>query len=107
MPVVLIAAPNVFMTCTRYGHLKCQATPLALILRGGAVGDLDPVRTPNRARYFRLLTLAVAVALGLIASLEWWLSGPAWRVLVVVAVSAVIGWIAGRAIFHRRMFKEK
>lgn len=72
-----------------------------------AMGELDPVRTPNRARYFRLLTLAVAVALGLIASLEWWLSGLAWRFLVVVAISAVIGWLAGRAIFRRRMFREK
>lgn len=71
------------------------------------MGELDPVRTPNRARYFRLLTLAVAVALGLIASLEWWLSGPAWRFVVVVAVSVVIGWIAGRTIFRRRMFREK
>lgn len=71
------------------------------------MGDLDPVRTPNRARYFRLLTLAVAVVLGLIASLEWWLQGPFWRVFVVIAVSAVIGWVAGRAIFRRRMFREK
>ena len=71
------------------------------------MGELDPVRTPNRARYFRLLTLAVAVVLGLIASLEWWLQGPAWRVLAVIAVSAVIGWVAGRAIFRRRMFREK
>ncbi|CAM4204552.1 hypothetical protein [Palleronia rufa] len=65
------------------------------------MGELDPIRPPARARFFRSLTVGVAVVLGLIASLAWWLQAPLPRVLIVLAVSAAIGWAAGRVMFRR------
>ena len=66
------------------------------------MGELDPIRPPGRPRYFRSLTVGVAVVMGLIASLAWWLQAPMPRVLIVVAVSAAIGWVAGRLMFRKR-----
>ncbi len=66
------------------------------------MGELDPIRAPGRPRFFVLLTVGVAVALGLIAALSWWLQNPMPRVLIVVLVSAAIGWIAGRMMFRRK-----
>ncbi|PZX18464.1 hypothetical protein LX81_01097 [Palleronia aestuarii] len=64
------------------------------------MGELDPIRAPERPRFFRRLAIGVALALGLIASLQWWLQSPMPRVLIVIAVSAAIGWIAGRMMFR-------
>ncbi len=66
------------------------------------MGELDPIRAPERARFFVRLVVGAGVALGMIASLEWWLGDPMPRLLVVVAVSAVLGWIAGRLMFRRK-----
>ncbi len=66
------------------------------------MGELDPIRAPERTRFFVRLSVGAAVALGAIASLEWWLGDPLPRVLVVTAVSAAIGWIAGRLMFRRK-----
>ncbi len=66
------------------------------------MGELDPIRAPGRARFFVRLAIGAAVALGLIVSLEWWLVAPMPRVLVVLAVSATVGWIAGRLMFRRK-----
>jgi hypothetical protein len=66
------------------------------------LGALDPIRAPERARFFVRLAVGAGVALGLIASLEWWLAQPMPRVLVVVAVSAALGWVAGRLMFRRK-----
>ncbi|SPJ22730.1 hypothetical protein [Palleronia abyssalis] len=66
------------------------------------MGELDPIRAPEKARFFVTLTVGVAVVMGLIASLAWWLQSPMPRVLIVLAVSAAIGWVAGRLMFKRR-----
>ncbi len=65
------------------------------------MGALDPIRAPGRRRFFVRLTVGVAVALGLIASLQWWLAAPLPRGLVVLAVSGLIGWVVGRLAFGR------
>ncbi len=66
------------------------------------MGELDPIRAPERARFFVRLTTGTAVALGLIASLEWWLAAPMPRVLIVLAVTSLLGWVAGRLMFGRK-----
>lgn len=66
------------------------------------MGELDPIRAPERARFFVRLAVGASVALGLIASLEWWLAATMPRVLMVIAVSATLGWLAGRLMFRRK-----
>lgn len=66
------------------------------------MGELDPIRAPGKSRFYVTLTVAVAVVLGLIMFLAWWLQSPMPRVLIVLAVSAAIGWVAGWLMFKRR-----
>ncbi|WOI57043.1 hypothetical protein [Palleronia sp. LCG004] len=66
------------------------------------MGELDPLRAPERPRFFVWLTVGVGVVLGLIVSMSWWLQNPLPRVLIVLVISAAIGWIAGRMMFKRR-----
>ena len=66
------------------------------------MGELDPIRAPEKARFFVTLTVGVAVVLGLIMFLAWWLADPMPRVVIVLAISAAVGWIAGRLMFKRR-----
>ncbi|TDL83677.1 hypothetical protein E2L08_03285 [Palleronia sediminis] len=66
------------------------------------MGELDPLRAPGRPRFYVTLTIGVAIALGLIASLAWWLQAPIPRVLIVLVVSGSLGWVAGRMMFRRK-----
>lgn len=65
------------------------------------MGELDPIRAPERARFWRSLTVGVAVAMGLIVSLSWWPQAPLPRLPIVLVVSVAIGWVAGRLMFRR------
>ncbi|WP_422073283.1 hypothetical protein [Tranquillimonas rosea] len=56
--------------------------------------ELDAIRAPKSGRFLRLVFIGAAVALGLIASLSWWLDAPMWR----LPLAAVICVAAGEAL---------
>ena len=66
------------------------------------MGELDPIRPPEKARFFRTLSIGVFVVLGLIMFLAWWLQNPMPRVLIVIGIAAVVGWVAGRMMIRRK-----
>ena len=66
------------------------------------MGELDPIRPPERSGFFVTLTVAATVVLALIMFMSWWLQAPMPRALIVVAIAAVVGWIAGRTFFRRK-----
>lgn len=55
-----------------------------------------------KARFFRTLSVGVFVVLGLIMFMAWWLQAPMPRVLIVIAASSVVGWVAGKVMFRRK-----
>ena len=65
------------------------------------MGELDPIRAPEKARFFRTLCVGVFVVLGLIMFMAWWLQAPFPRALIVLAIAAVVGWVAGKVMFRK------
>ena len=52
----------------------------------------DRIKVPKGRDPFRTALAVAAVAIGLVASLGWWLDAPLWRLPLVIAVSAALGW---------------
>ena len=66
------------------------------------MGELDPIRPPERSGFFVTLTVAAAVVLALIMFMSWWLKAPMPRAFIVIAIAAGVGWLAGKTFFRRK-----
>ena len=69
----------------------------------------DRIKTPKGRDPFQGAVMVAAVALGLVASLGWWLDAPLWRAPLVVVISGAAGFGLARLMMRdvKRAHRKK